>query len=319
MILIISNSEDDHAQAVMQHLRRDSSIPVHLLDLSRFPRKLNLSIDIKNSKLPVSGGFRNELEEIPVTDCSVVWWRRPQPFSMHEGLSEESNLNFALRECYEAVNGLWLTFPATWVNHPTKDEEAARKTYQLHIAKEIGFEIPQTRITSNPTAAREFIKSLGCSQTIYKAFTGTEQSWRETRVMKENELALLDDVEIAPVIFQEYIPAKLDLRITVIGEEIYASAIHSSEVTYQADYRMELGTARVEAFSLPSEIEERIRAFMKRLGLLYGAIDFRVTPEGRYVFLEINPSGQWLFMEERTGVEMTKAFAEMLVRKHPIR
>lgn len=316
MILIVSNSEDDHAQAVIRRLQRYNDIDVHLLDLSRFPQELHLSMDFQDGTGLVQGRFRNDRDVIPVSDCSVVWWRRPQPFSLHEDLSERDHLNFAMSECCEAVNGLWLTLPGTWVNHPTRDEEAARKPYQLRVAREVGFEIPKTRITSDPVAAREFAESLGYSRTIYKAFTGTEQAWRETRVLQEDELTLLDDVKFAPVIFQEYIPAQLDLRITVIGDDIYSSAIHTADMVYQADYRMDLSDARVEMFSLPSEIQSLVHSYMDRLGLLYGAIDIRVTPDGRYVFLEINPSGQWLFMEQRTGAPMTEAFTSLLVREH---
>ncbi len=316
MILIVSNDDDDHARAVIESLRRRKSVAVQLLDLSRFPKELHLGLDYEEGAGPIRSWFRNDREAVSVSNCSVVWWRRPQPFSMHEELLDPSQLSFAHTECYEAVNGLWLTFPATWVNHPSRDEEAARKPYQLRIAREVGFEIPRTRITSDPAAAAQFVEELGSSRTIYKAFTGTEQVWRETRVLRENEVALLDDVQFAPVIFQEYIPAQLDLRITVIGDEIHASAIHSAEGAYQADYRMELSDARVETFTLPSGIQSLVRAYMRRLGLLYGAVDIRVTPEGRYVFLEINPSGQWLFMEERTGAPMTEAFTSLLVREH---
>ena len=193
MILIVSNSDDDHAQAVMQSLQRRKDVAAQLLDLSRFPRELHLCLDYEEGVDPIECWFRNDRIAIPVSDCSVVWWRRPQPFSMHEELSDPSQLNFAHSECYEAVNGLWLTLPATWVNHPTRDEEAARKPYQLRVAREVGFEIPRTRITSDPAAAREFAESLGFSRTIYKAFTGTEQAWRETRVLQEDEVALLGD------------------------------------------------------------------------------------------------------------------------------
>ncbi len=316
MILIVSNADDDHAQAVMQSLRRRTSVAVHLLDLSLFPKELHLCLDYDDGVDPIEGWFRSDQVEIPVSDCSVIWWRRPQPFSMHEELLEPSQLNFAHSECYEAVNGLWLTLPATWVNHPTRDDEAARKPYQLRVAREVGFEIPRTRITSDPAAAHQFVKELGSSRTIYKAFSATEQEWRETRVLREDEVGILDDVRFAPVIFQEYIPAQLDLRVTVIGEEIHTSAIHSADGAYKADYRMELNDAQVEAFTLPDRIQSLVRTYMRRLGLLYGAIDFRVTPEDRYVFLEINPSGQWLFMEQRTGAPMTEAFTSLLVREH---
>lgn len=67
------------------------------------------------------------------------------------------------------------------------------------------------------------------------------------------------------------------------------------------------------AYDLPDDLAARLRAYLDRLGLVYGAIDMRLTPDGRYVFLEVNPAGQWRFMEQRTGVPMTETFARLLI------
>jgi glutathione synthase/RimK-type ligase-like ATP-grasp enzyme len=148
---------------------------------------------------------------------------------------------------------------------------------------------------------------------IYKTFLATEQHWRETRVLRAEELPLLDRVVLAPVIFQEFVPAEADVRVTVVGDNLFATAIVPAPGGYQLDYRMDLAGASYLPTELPPEVADRIRALMQRLGLLYGALDLRRRADGSYVFLEINPAGEWLFVEERSGQPITEAVADFLV------
>ena len=131
----------------------------------------------------------------------------------------------------------------------------------------------------------------------------------------EAEYALLDQVSVAPVIFQEFVPAEVDLRITVVGEEFFAAAVHSQELDYPLDFRLFLEAGPGVRMSPPS-CRARWRtgccACSSRPGLRYGAIDMRRTPDGRHVFLEVNPAGQWRFVEEVTGQPITAAMARLL-------
>ena len=95
--------------------------------------------------------------------------------------------------------------------------------------------------------------------------------------------------------------------------DIFPAAIHSQETAYKVDFRMEMNSARMEAVELPEDVIARLHNLMKRLGLVYGAIDMRLTPDGRYVFLEINPAGQWLFVEQQTGQPITKSLVRLLL------
>jgi glutathione synthase/RimK-type ligase-like ATP-grasp enzyme len=217
-----------------------------------------------------------------------------------------------MTECLSALQGLWSLLDCHWVNDPSRDEIGARKAYQLRIAREVGLETPRSLISNHPPSVRAFVEEVGMDQVIYKSFYASFDAWRETRRLRANELDLLDATRYAPVIFQEYIPATLDLRITVIGEQIFASAVHSQESRYEVDYRMDLDRVRVDPYELPLDIRNKLLRFMRRLGIVYGAIDMRVTPQGHYVFLEVNTSGQWLFMEEKTGQPITQAFCEYL-------
>ena len=100
----------------------------------------------------------------------------------------------------------------------------------------------------------------------------------------------LDNVQFSPVIFQQYVEASVDLRLTVVGEEVFAAAIHSQETEYKIGFRIDITNARIEATQLPAEVKAKSRALMHTLGLVYGAIDLRLTLKGGYVFLEINPA-----------------------------
>lgn len=310
MILVISTDSDSHANAVMASVAAQGGSAT-LLDLSHFPQRMQLAISYTQAHS--SFVLARSGDTLDLARCSAIWWRRPQPFELHPELGDPTNRSFAYTECHFAISGLWLNLDAFWVNHPTLDEKAGQKVFQLETAKSIGLEIPRTLITNDPDRANEFIETAGADKTVFKAFSGTEQAWRETRVLRAGETALIDSVRYAPVIFQEYIPAQYDLRVTVVGSEIFAAAIYANETGYEFDYRMDMDRARIEQLNLPPDLIDRLHAYVHRLGLIYGAIDLRLTPDGRYVFLEINPSGQWLFIEERTGQPITETFANLLL------
>jgi glutathione synthase/RimK-type ligase-like ATP-grasp enzyme len=244
--------------------------------------------------------------------CHAAWWRRPRPFTLHEGLAAGSE-QLVYAECQEAISGLWPALDVTWVNRPELDEVAHHKPYQLAVAGEVGLAIPRTVITNDPVEARRFIHELGFERVVYKMFAASEAAWRETRVLRADELAQLSEVRLQPVIFQEFVPAECDVRVTAIGERLFATAIRTSPGGYQFDYRMELGSATMEPTQLPRDVYEKLRALMQRLGLVYGAIDLRRTSDGQHVFLEVNPAGEWLFVEQGGGQPITEAMAELLV------
>lgn len=254
-------------------------------------------------------------DPIRLSDCRVIWWRRPQHFVIPSNVTNQSYRQFAYNESHEAFAGLWNAVNAFWVNPPNNDAVAHHKAYQLNLARDIGLRVPQTLITNNPKDAARFVEHQGAKKTIYKAFSATEQDWRETRVLRSEELSVLENVQYAPVIFQEYIDAAYDLRITVVGDKIFPAAIFSQETAYKVDFRMDIGNAKIEAVTLPLEVEERLHELMSRLGLIYGAIDMRLTPNGDYVFLEINPAGQWLFIEQKSRQPITLAMATLLASK----
>ncbi|HXH40603.1 MAG TPA: alpha-L-glutamate ligase [Thermoanaerobaculia bacterium] len=311
MIVVISHPKDPHAAHVLDLLRADGKETL-LLDLSDLPDRASLTIDYDHGH---AQQLRYRFGEIDVdlAEARSVWWRRPQA-PLPAGVTDFDVRAFTLNEWQEALGGLWQLVDAPWMNPPAHDEVAARKALQLKVASQLGLRTPRTLITSDPGAARAFVAELGVGQVIFKTFSCTHAIWRETRLVRNAELDMLDRVRLAPVIFQEFIPAAADLRITIVGEKIFPASIVARGTDYEIDFRMSLGQARTEPCTLPAGIEERLLQLMQRLSIVYGAIDLRRTPAGDYVFLEVNTAGEFLFIEERTGQPIGRAVADWLIR-----
>jgi glutathione synthase/RimK-type ligase-like ATP-grasp enzyme len=308
VILVISHPADDHAVGVLGALDH-LGYPTVLLDTGRFPSEASLIQRFDGDRRYYE--WSTDRRSVDLSACRAGWWRRPQPFTLQSGISPDV-MSFTYSECHEAVAGLWAALDLNWVNPPELDEVAHHKPYQLAAATKVGLPVPRTIITNDPDVARGFIDALGPERTVYKTFLASERCWRETRVVRPDELELLDSVRLAPVIFQEYVPAIADVRVTVVGERMFAAAITPAPGGYELDYRMDMDGASFEPTELPVETQEAIHALMQRLGLVFGAVDLRRTPDDRYVFLEVNPAGEWRFVEERTDQPITYAVAELL-------
>lgn len=309
MIVVVSHPEDVHAAHVLGILARGGHEAM-LLDLSELPHRASLTIDYARGSL----AFRNNGHSVELAKARSVWWRRPQAPDLAVAGGDDVHA-FAHNEWQEALGGLWQLVDAPWMNPPARDEVASRKALQLRLAAELGLRTPRTLMTSDPDAARAFIDEHGLGRTIFKTFSCTHAIWRETRLVRAEELEILDRVRFAPVIFQEYVPAAADLRVTIVGDRVFPAAIHSSGTDYEVDFRMSLGQARVEPCTLPRDVEDALLALMRRLGLVYGAIDLRRTPAGEHLFLEINTAGEFLFIEERTAQPIGQAVAEWLATR----
>ena len=314
MIVVISYPDDPHAIRVMDRLGQDGHDAV-LVDLSDLPDRATITIDYSEPTRPRAEYHIGDTR-LDLTSAGSVWWRRPQIAAPSE-VTDPDTYQFTSNEWQEAVNGLWQLLEAAWMNPPALDEVASRKALQLRTAARAGMRVPRTLITSDPDRARRFIDSEGVGNTIFKTFSCTYAIWRETRLVRAAELEALDAVRLAPVIFQEYVPAGVDLRITVVGDQLYPAAIHAANTNYPTDFRMSLGEAVTEPTTLPDDVTRRLQTFMDKLGLVYGAVDMRRTPDGEYVFLEVNTGGEFLFIEERTGQPIAQAVADWLASRGP--
>ncbi len=309
-IVVLSNIQDAHAQAVMSALA-ERGAHAEIVDLSEFPTRLALSLAFDDGRRRLTlrrrGGAGLDLDSV-----NAIWWRRPQPFRPPAGL-DQTAMQLVLSELATAFQGLYRSLDAFWINDPSRDAAAAHKPFQLALAQTIGLDLPPTLMTNNVEEAKAFWRRHE-GEVVYKQFLALPTAWRETRRLKPEDEAHADVVAHAPVIFQRHVPAVADLRVTAVAGELFAAAADVRNGEYPQDVRMNLDV-KYEAHELPLEITAKLKELMNRLGLVYGAIDLRLTPEGRYVFLEINPAGQFLYIEQATGQPIAAALANALLQR----
>jgi glutathione synthase/RimK-type ligase-like ATP-grasp enzyme len=118
-----------------------------------------------------------------------------------------------------------------------------------------------------------------------------------------------DCVKVCPVFLQEEIARSADVRATFIGSRYFAADIKGDPSL--VDWRDSNVVVSYTASSLGDDIQRMCRAMLDKLGLVYGAFDFVRTPEGELVFLEVNPTGEWAWLEDRLGFPMRDAFIQL--------
>lgn len=186
------------------------------------------------------------------------------------------------------------------------------------MATQLGLRIPETSITNDVAAARELLRGGSVvAKPIRTALVGLGDEERvifTNRIASEAELDV-PSVQAAPIIFQREIPKEADIRVTVVGARIFAVAIDSqSGADTQVDWRKGANVSLEHTpIELPGEIEEKCLALVQQLGLRFGAIDLVKDVNGEYWFLEINPNGQWAWIEQRTRLPISAAIVDELV------
>lgn len=309
MILIISHEQDPHADRVLSRLAAKGQ-EVLLLNLSELPTRASIAIEYLRDGSPRIDYVRAG-RSYPLHQVTAVWWRRPQAPDLSSITDPQVSL-FTANEWHEAINGLWQLLTGRWMNDPVRDDAASRKARQLRVAAEVGLKVPRTLITSDPDRARRFVEESKGTGTVYKTFSCTHAIWRETRLLRPEDMAHMDAVRVAPVIFQQFIPAESDLRITAVGGKLFPAAIRTVADSGLVDFRMSVAKADMSVDQLPADVSDKLSDLLQRLGLVYGAIDMRRTPAGEYYFFEVNTAGEFLFVEDRTGQPIAGAIADWL-------
>jgi len=286
MILIITRDNDKHAERIVKFLR-DRNYETLIINYAKFPSDIEISFEIDklsyNFYIKDSSGATISGEEI----SSVLNRRHNFP-----------------------------TVPAG---------VASRKQYQLMVAAEVGLEIPATVIGNSPSGVINFLNRVEppfAAKTIYSPGVRFSDEGKERRISlytrklsNESITSRIKTIKNCPTIIQCYIEKDFELRITIVGEKVFACAIHSqnSSRTTEDWRRYDLPNTPHKIYTLPPEVESSCKALLKKLGLPFGCIDMVVTPEGKHVFLEINPNGQWLWIEQLTGLPISESIADLLI------
>jgi glutathione synthase/RimK-type ligase-like ATP-grasp enzyme len=187
---------------------------------------------------------------------------------------------------------------------------AERKPYQLHLAQTAGLTVPNTLISNDPRRVQEFVEeSQGTA--VFKTLTGTAPWFVPTSPFTSELTQDLGGLRHAPVLVQERIRKRAEVRVNIFGERVFAALVWRQDDQDTLDWRLDRSIVW-EPHTLPHSVSDSLLRIMARLGLDYGCLDLCVRDDDEYVFLEVNPSGQFIFVELDTGQPLTLAMAQLL-------
>ena len=325
-ILIITHSNDNESIArVIEAIKREGEKAIRF-DTDRYPTDVRLT-----AYYDTSGDERltltNEEGEFDLREVTAVWHRRIN-FGANLPAGLDKQLRYAsLGETSAAAHGMLASLKTFRMDHLSRIRHAENKQLQLQVARELGLNIPRTLTTNDPAAARAFAKS--CEHGLVTKMLSSFAIYDEgkelvvfTNPVKPEDLADLSGLNLCPATFQEVVPKSLEIRVTVVGHRVMSAALDSQASARAAhDWRRD-GVRMLQdwrTYQLPEEVEEKVRRLMDYFSLNYGAIDIILTPDDRHVFLELNRSGEFFWLERTPGLPISAAIANLLLGHAPRR
>jgi hypothetical protein len=319
MILVLSSAADRHAAHVVELLKERGASFV-CFDPARFPRDAALSLSCKPFGRPTAV-LDLDGASIDLASVRATWFRRPGKPIAHDQLRDPTTRAFVEQEAHMVLQDLWSALDCRWLPGPPSEIRRAEGRFlQLKVAAALGFELPATVVTNRPADVLALHRECNgriVSKQAGKAFSGAvgDHLIRYTELVSPRDLAHARAIVYCPTTLQAYVPKRVELRITVVGERVFAAEIHSQTTNHtRHDWRRydHLRTPH-HPHPLPRDLAQRCVQLVERLGLRYGAIDMVLTPDGQYVFLEINPNGQYLWIEGATGLPISDAICDLLM------
>lgn len=316
-LLITWSGDHFTPDRVAAGLARRGVRPVRV-DTDTFPGRLNLRWSLGPDGARAHGD--GPLHGLDPEQVVGVWWRRFWAPALPDGLEPEQAAA-CVRESQTALWGFFRAYSAArHVNDPVAERAAEDKLRQLAVAHDAGLRCPATLITNDPAAVRELYERLD-GRLITKMLTPYSRSmdgdgdFVYTSRVGPEDLEALDGLSLCPMVFQEEIPRAREHRVLWVGGRVLTGALDTRDID-QTDWRRQADLGW-ERSSLPDSVVAAIGRLMGRLGLVQGALDLIETPDGEWVFLEVNPAGEWGMLERDLGLPIGDAIAAALLGDTP--
>ena len=319
-ILIVTHSEDnDSVVRVIEGIRRKGEQAIRF-DTDRYPTDVRLTAFHGTSDERLT--LTNDEGEFDLREVTAIWHRRINfGASLPAGLDRQLR-HASLGEASAAAHGMLSSLKAFRMDHLHHIRRAENKQLQLQVARELGLNTPRTLTTNDPTAVRAFAKSCegGLVTKMLSSFAIYEEGKELvvfTNPVKPQDLEDLSGLSLCPATFQELLPKSLEIRTTVVGNRVMSAAV-DSQVSARATHDWRRDGVRMlqdwRPFQLPHDVEEKILRLMNFFSLNYGAIDIILTPDNQHVFLEVNPCGEFFWLERTPGLPISEAIADTLLQ-----
>lgn len=315
-ILIISNKSDITTDFVIKQLA-DLGVSFYRFNTEEMTVSVSITLDYESHRFTLYDSILDSTYSL--LDFKAVYYRRPElPNFIGDDISA-SDCRYMQTEVAYTLEGIYsLLHDAFWISPVWAIRKAENKLKQLQVAQQLGFVIPLSIVSNVPLHVKEFLQQYENDCIIKPIHNGHISDSHQPRVVFTNLLDFKpsdDQIKASPNYIQKQIHKKKDIRVTVVGNTVFAAAITSQETPEtKVDWRKGEQMLHHEAILLPAEVSERCVALVQQLGLQYGAIDLILDADDCYTFLEINPNGQWAWIENLTHLPISKEIANHLIR-----
>lgn len=318
MILIISNKWDVSVDFVVRELQNAAYpyLRINSEDLATEQATITLS------EFHIFLSKHSKTYDL-TKDIRVIWYRRPgKPFDEIPKNKRPSRATqrFVNDQWYSWLEAIQLLPMVTWINDPRVNDAMENKIRQLTLATKVGFRIPETIVSNDSDDVRQMMNKYGgklIAKSLYSPLIEepTQDYFIFTTEIKESDLKNHKQLKITPVIFQEPLVPKVDYRVTVIADKVLAAKIEKQkDVTDELDWRTQKDGLNFVRCALPKKIEMLCQDYIKASGLIFGAIDL-VEYNGEYVFLEVNPNGEWGWLQKPYGLPIAETLCKFMIKR----
>lgn len=308
-VLVVTEADDLTADMVITELNR-REVPVVRFNPSDLGDALTMSARFGGTdEMGPAGDVETPSRVVLLDHVRSAYWRRPTwPDFDH---LDDPDARYAAAQVRHGLGGtLYALSDCLYVNHPLRNHAADFKPSQLALAQRLGLRVAPTLVSNRIDDIRDFVKVH--EQVIYKVLRWIPyrrddvgwSTWTQPVVADEID----ESVRITPHLFQARIDKVADVRVTIVGRKVFAVRIDSGLLDWRADY----DALVYRVIDLPAALEDALLSYLEHCGLVFGCFDLAIDDAGEYTWIELNPNGQWGWLETKADVPITAAFADLL-------
>ena len=313
--LVLSNSTDATADYLCERLAR-AELPHRRFDTDTALATIRLTFTDCNLHLSWNG------QTIRPSDVGTIVYRRPKPFAPSAS-GDTAQQSHASDEWAEAIEGFLAHVPPEkWINHPARNFVASHKVEQLTRARACGLTVPEWIVTSDLEDATRFLNAHGpeliakplASGYIERASPAND-TLIYTQSINQSHAHLFSRLAACPVLFQARVNKATDVRMIVMDDRVTAVSLTAIDAdgSQRLDIRRDnMRDVRYAPVSVPSHVSQAVAQLMRGYGLRFAAIDFAIDSDGRWTFFEVNPNGQWAWLDLAGASDVGASFVDAI-------
>lgn len=315
-VIVITNKSDITSDFVILRLK-EKQVPFYRFNTDELTKSVFVSLNFSSGEFLLFDTYQNKY--IDLLSFTSVYYRRPELPEIKSSQLSNGEFKFIASEILFTLEGVYKVLEkAFWVSDPYAIRQAENKPYQLLVAKRLGLNIPDSLITNDPNLFNKFVRN---GERIIKPIKsgliedGTDDKIIFTSLVTTNEI---DEEQIIPCpqFIQEHIVKVADIRTTIVGNKIFTARIDSQQYSEtKVDWRRGENSLNHSTLVLPKKLNNKLIQLVKYFNLQFGAIDLIQDVKGEYHFLEINPNGQWAWIEKQTGMKISDEIVNLLVNE----